>query len=41
VPTEIYKDKFLRFSATRVSKLNAMYYDLSLHAFAVLKLMND
>jgi hypothetical protein len=41
VPTNIYKDKFLWFSPTRVSKLNFVYHDLSLHAFIVLKLMND
>jgi hypothetical protein len=41
VPTNIYKDKFLWFSPTRVSKLNSVYCDLSLHAFIVLKLMND
>jgi hypothetical protein len=35
------KDKFLWFSPTRVSKLNSVYCDLSLHAFIVLKLMND
>ena len=35
VPTNIYKDKFLWFSPTKVSKLNSMYYDLSLHALIV------
>jgi hypothetical protein len=32
---------FLWFSPARVSKLNYVYCDLSLHAFIVLKLMND
>ena len=41
VPTNIYIDKFLWFSPARVSKLNYVYHDLSLHAFTVLKLMND
>jgi hypothetical protein len=41
VPTNIYKNIFLWFSPTRVSKLNSMYYDLSLHVFFVLTLMND
>jgi hypothetical protein len=31
---------FLWFSPARVSKLNPMYCDLSLHAFTILKLMN-
>jgi hypothetical protein len=38
---DIYKDKSLWFSPARVSKLNSMYCDLSLHAFTILKLMND
>jgi hypothetical protein len=38
---DVYKDKFFLFSPTRVSKLNFVYYDLSLHAFIVLNLMND
>jgi hypothetical protein len=37
----IYKDKFLWFSPARVSKLNFVYHYLNLHAFIVLKLMND
>jgi hypothetical protein len=41
VPTCIYKDNFLWFSPARVSNLNSVYHDLSLHAFIVLKLMND
>jgi hypothetical protein len=40
VHIDIYKDNFLWFSPTRVSKLNSMYYDSSLHAFIVLNLMN-
>jgi hypothetical protein len=40
VLTYTYKDKFLRFSPTKVSKLNFVYHDLRLHAFTVLKLMN-
>jgi hypothetical protein len=32
--------RFMWFSPARVSKLNYVYFDLSLHAFIVLKLMN-
>jgi hypothetical protein len=38
VPTNIYKDKFLWFYPTRVSKLKSVYCDLSLHAFIVLNI---
>jgi len=41
VPTKIYKDKFLWFSPARISMLNSMYYNLSLHVFNVLKLIKD
>jgi hypothetical protein len=38
---QTFKDKFLWFSPVRVSKLNSLYHYLSLHAFIVLKLVND